>query len=306
MYREIDDYEILYMIQENNDYYELILEKYKPLIITICKQRLNGIKEMGYELEDLMQIANMAVYEAIKTYSEYENAKFYTYVAKCIHNKLNTELRNNSSDKKKALNTAISYDANIPGTNTPLIDILEDKTVINPYQYLDIKELKDKYIYYLNSLPFEVAGVYQLRLQGFNQSEIQTLLNINELTFIFLLLLDLWSVDSINNSIALLLKNIIPKIMQVNPTTKYIIIFAACLNVIESVDTIILAIPNDANTTPTKISIIHLFILELSLNHSNIFFINKQILSILSLYYLYFFFYFYMIIFIYFIFCILY
>lgn len=183
MYREIDDYEILYMIQENNDYYELILEKYKPLIITICKQRLSGIKEMGYELEDLMQIANMAVYEAIKTYSEYENAKFYTYVAKCIHNKLNTELRNNSSDKKKALNTAISYDANIPGTNTPLIDILEDKTVINPYQYLDIKELKDKYIYYLNSLPFEVAGVYQLRLQGFNQSEIQTLLNINELAY---------------------------------------------------------------------------------------------------------------------------
>ena len=183
MYREIDDYEILYMIQENNDYYELILEKYKPLIITICKQRLSGIKEMGYELEDLMQIANMAVYEAIKTYSEYENAKFYTYVAKCIHNRLNTELRNNSSDKKKALNTAISYDANIPGTNTPLIDLLEDKTVINPYQYLDIKELKDKYIYYLNSLPFEVAGVYQLRLQGFNQSEIQTLLNINELAY---------------------------------------------------------------------------------------------------------------------------
>lgn len=183
MYREIDDYEILYMIQENNDYYELILEKYKPLIITICKQRLSGIKEMGYELEDLMQIANMAVYEAIKTYSEYENAKFYTYVAKCIHNKLNVELRNNSSDKKKALNTAISYDANIPGTNTPLIDLLEDKTVINPYQYLDIKELKDKYVYYLNSLPFEVAGVYQLRLQGFNQSEIQTLLNINELAY---------------------------------------------------------------------------------------------------------------------------
>ena len=183
MYREVDDYEILYMIQENNDYYELILEKYKPLIITICKQRLNGIKEMGYELEDLMQIANMAVYEAIKTYSEYENAKFYTYVAKCIHNKLNVELRNNSSDKKKALNTAISYDANIPGTNTPLIDLLEDKTVINPYQYLDIKELKDKYIYYLNSLPFEVAGVYQLRLQGCNQSEMQTLLNINELAY---------------------------------------------------------------------------------------------------------------------------
>ena len=52
-----------------------------------------------------------------------------------------------------------------------------------PYQYLDIKELKDKYIYYLNSLPFEVAGVYQLRLQGFNQSEIQTLLNINELAY---------------------------------------------------------------------------------------------------------------------------
>ena len=49
MYKDIEDQEILYMIEENNDNYELIYEKYKPLIITICQKRLNSMKDMGYE-----------------------------------------------------------------------------------------------------------------------------------------------------------------------------------------------------------------------------------------------------------------
>lgn len=182
MYKDIEDQEILYMIEENNDNYELIYEKYKPLIITICQKRLNSMKGMGYELDDLMQVANMAVFEAVKTYKYDNYTKFYTYLSHCVNNALNLLLRNNLTNKKIVLNKAISYDTKINETTT-LFDLIEDKTAINPYEYLDIEELKIKYINFINSLPFEVAIFYELKLNGFTQEEIKTLMNINDYTY---------------------------------------------------------------------------------------------------------------------------
>ena len=101
MYKDIEDQEILYMIEENNDNYELIYEKYKPLIITICQKRLNSMKGMGYELDDLVQVANMAVFEAVKTYKYDNDTKFYTYLSHCVNNALNLLLRNNLTNKLK-------------------------------------------------------------------------------------------------------------------------------------------------------------------------------------------------------------
>lgn len=182
MYKDIEDQEILYMIEENNDNYELIYEKYKPLIITICQKRLNSMKDMGYELDDLMQVANMALFEAVKTYKYDNDTSFYTYLSHCINNALNLLLRNNLTNKKIVLNKAISYDTKINETTT-LFDLIEDKTAINPYEYLDIEELKIKYINFINSLPFEVAIFYELKLNGFTQEEIKTLMNINNYTY---------------------------------------------------------------------------------------------------------------------------
>ena len=182
MYKDIEDQEILYMIEENNDNYELIYEKYKPLIITICQKRLNSMKDMGYELDDLMQVANMALFEAVKTYKYDNDTKFYTYLSHCVNNALNLLLRNNLTNKKIVLNKAISYDTKINETTT-LFDLIEDKTAINPYEYLDIEELKIKYINFINSLPFEVAIFYELKINGFTQEEIKTLMNINNYTY---------------------------------------------------------------------------------------------------------------------------
>ena len=182
MYKDIEDQEILYMIEENNDNYELIYEKYKPLIITICQKRLNSMKGMGYELDDLVQVANMAVFEAVKTYKYDNDTKFYTYLSHCVNNALNLLLRNNLTNKKIVLNKAISYDTKINETTT-LFDLIEYKTAINPYEYLDIEELKIKYINFINSLPFEVAIFYEHKLNGFTQEEIKTLMNINNYTY---------------------------------------------------------------------------------------------------------------------------
>ena len=41
------------------------------------------------------------------------------------------------------------------------------------------EELEIKYINYINSLPFEVAAVYELKQNGFKNQEISTLLELD-------------------------------------------------------------------------------------------------------------------------------
>lgn len=182
MYRDIDDYEILYMIKEDNDYYEMMLEKYKPLIITICKKFQTKGKEFGYELEDLIQVANIAVFDAINTYNETENVIFYTYMVQCIKYKLQNEFRNHQTNKKLTLNKAFSYDEIIPGTNKTYLEVIPDEKIVNPFDFLVLENMQIKYIEFLNSLPFEVSIAYQLKLNGFKNQEIETLLNIDSKT----------------------------------------------------------------------------------------------------------------------------
>lgn len=56
MYKEINDSEVLYMINDSDDSLELMLERYKPIINKICYKYEKIGKKVGYELEDLVQI----------------------------------------------------------------------------------------------------------------------------------------------------------------------------------------------------------------------------------------------------------
>ena len=40
MYNDISDDEIIYMIKEDEDYYDMMFQKYKPLALSICKKYL--------------------------------------------------------------------------------------------------------------------------------------------------------------------------------------------------------------------------------------------------------------------------
>lgn len=180
MYRELDDNEILYMIKENDDYYEILLEKYKPMIIGICKKYKKQGKEIGYELEDLIQVASIGLIDAIKSYSNNQDTLFYTYLVHCIKNKLNTEIRDQKTKRKLALNEAISYDKTIPGTEATLLDVLPNQMSLDPLKSLIIDENQIEYIHFINSLPFEVALVYELRVNGFSLDQISEFARIDK------------------------------------------------------------------------------------------------------------------------------
>lgn len=182
MYRELDDNELLFMVEENQDYYDILLEKYKPLIFKISKKYLNLGKKIGYELDDLIQLGNLGLLEAMRYYRQNKNILFYTFIMRCIENKIKTEIKYQLTNKRKMLSETISYDQIVEGTNRPLIDFIEDKDAINPYEEMIEQEIEENYIKFIQSLPIEVAVAFEMRIDGFTNKQISKFLEMDDKT----------------------------------------------------------------------------------------------------------------------------
>ncbi len=171
MYRNLNDYEILYMISENNnDDFNFLYDKYKPLIYSISKEYVKYFKKFGYELDDLMQIGYITLYKCSYLYNDYNSAMFYSYLIKSIKNTIYYEIRNNTTTKREVLNNSFSYDNIIPNTDYSYIEILSD----NKDNY-DIDEERI-FILFKNNLSYLSANVFELYYNGFSLVEICNLL----------------------------------------------------------------------------------------------------------------------------------
>lgn len=182
MYRELDDNELLFLVEEEQDYYEILLKKYEPLINKICHKYLLLGKKVGYELDDLIQFANIALFEAMNYFKDKKNVLFYTYISKCIENKIKVEIRKQLTNKRKILNETISYDEVYKGTDRPLVDLIENKDILDPYEELVLKELEDKYILFIQSLPIEVAVAFEMKNEGYSIKQISEFLKTDSNT----------------------------------------------------------------------------------------------------------------------------
>ena len=168
MYKDYNDYEILYMVGEQSDF-NILYKKYQPLIYKMVRKYQGMFKNYGYELDDLMQIGYMTLYKASYLYNSYNNSLFYTYFITSLKRALSNEIRLNKTLKKKCLNEAISYDNIIPNTDTSYIDLIPCKDKIN---YEDDEK---KFIYFKNSLSFINACVFEMLYNGFSKKEISVL-----------------------------------------------------------------------------------------------------------------------------------
>ena len=113
--------------------------------------------------------------------NSYKNSKdilFYTYVINCIKNKLITELKKHSTNKKKVLNDSISYEKEYDGIN--LVEFIRDKNALDPLDCLEQEEMKEKYYRFIHSLPFDVALVFEMKSEGFTNQEISKFLKIDQ------------------------------------------------------------------------------------------------------------------------------
>lgn len=168
-YKNVNDYEMMYLVRDNNDdAVNILLEKYKPII---CKKALNyysRVKHCGVDLQDFIQEGMIAFNRALNSYDENENVLLYTYIIVCLDRHLSTYCRNVCSTKHSLLNFSVRDEDYFLNVST------DDKSWIGNNLVLG-----DTFIKIKNSFEFLDSNIFELRYNGFSYKEICTLLDIS-------------------------------------------------------------------------------------------------------------------------------
>lgn len=131
--KKINDYEIMFLVNEKNENAEeILIKKYKNLINKYVEEyKVTGLQN-GLEECDLYQEGLLGLINAIKTFDQSKEASFYTYANICIKTKIQTAIRDSSSKKNIALNQSVSLDNLTNSDSTNYYDIIcNDKNDIS-------------------------------------------------------------------------------------------------------------------------------------------------------------------------------
>ena len=169
-YKQFNDYEVIYMIKENDeDSRNLLIKKYKPIINKISNKYISSVKTFGIELDDLVQEGMIALNKAINTFNVENSVLFYTYASICIERQIITYCARANSKKNYCLNHSY-FDENY-------YSFCDEKALIDNFlaEYMSESEFK----FYKNLLDIKCGSVFELRYNGFSYKEISQLLDIS-------------------------------------------------------------------------------------------------------------------------------
>lgn len=169
-YKQINDYEVMYMVRENDEEARgILLKKYLPVVSKIASKYSDFIKRRGIDFEDLLQEGTIAVNTAINTYDDSNGVLFYTYVRVCVERHLATYCKRLDNKKNYVLNSSIS--------DEDCYSIIDYRTSID--NIFNDKLFEEEFICYKNSFDFKYSIVFELRYNGFTYKEIGKLLDIS-------------------------------------------------------------------------------------------------------------------------------
>lgn len=178
-YKNINDYEVLYMIGESDELsYSIMYDKYHPLISNLANKYYNNYKGCGLDYDDLYQEGMVALNNAIREFNDNNNCLFYTYSLVCIKREMERLIKKSMRLKHMVLNNCISMDKSIGESDLFIEDIIEDPKKNNSDNLLEIK-LSKKILDLKYNLSDRQAMVYELKLNNFTNKEISLLLDIN-------------------------------------------------------------------------------------------------------------------------------
>ena len=177
-YKELNDNELLYLCnEENEEAISLILNKYKNCILIILKDLLKEYEIRGLEVADLYQEGLIGLYHAIKSYDKNKDVTFYTYANACIKNSVVSAMRQTFRLKNNILNNSYSLDKLIADTNYSHYEVFKDEKS-DPSDLLLDSEEKGEIIDKIRSKLSETEKtIFDLRLNGLSNKEISELLD---------------------------------------------------------------------------------------------------------------------------------
>ena len=177
-YKGVNDYELLYLVGENNEeVYNSIYAKYKPLIHRMAKTLCENYKSALVEYDDLFQEGMYGLNNAIKSFNGKSGSLFYTLAKLCISREMNGYVAKMLRGKNMILSSAVSFDTPISKNGFVVEDTLysHDDSVELQFESIEM----EKYILDLKyELKDEYMPVYELKLNGFSNAAIATLIDL--------------------------------------------------------------------------------------------------------------------------------
>ena len=173
-YQDLNDYELLNYVAENiEEANDIIVDKYRPLVISICNKMVKYINNCGIDRNDLIQEGMVGLTSAIYHFKDQKEASFYTYANTCIKRKIISAIVTANRQNHKILNESISYDDPDLTNDKFLKDSNHDPLQIITNSDI-IDNIEDKIKAKLTSLEMQV---FELMISGFKYREIADILD---------------------------------------------------------------------------------------------------------------------------------
>lgn len=176
-YRGINDYELLYMVCDDDFSLDILLEKYKPFINQKLQRYSDCFKKYGVDIDDLRQELYLSIIYAVNNYDENSSASFYTYLNVLIEHKISNFWREQFSNRNSILLNSLSLTTPVYD-NLTVADLLADKSLEIENIIIEEDILREIYNFCCG-LPMEDAFVFELYLNGYSRISISCLLDIS-------------------------------------------------------------------------------------------------------------------------------
>ena len=172
-----DDYELLYMVcEDNEDAVSTIFKKYEPVIDYYARKYVKLVDGKGLDYNDLYQEGLIGLDSAIKTYKDQKNIKFSKFAFVCIKRKIMSAIRKANRKKHSILNESYSIDYKLDDNNS-----FDNLISNNERSIEDLLVGKEQAVFFNKKIEecltkFE-KQVYELKVYGFSSEEISKTLN---------------------------------------------------------------------------------------------------------------------------------
>lgn len=178
-YNEYNDFELLYLTcEENEEAYDILYKKYRPIVEIKAKKNLVYVKSRGLEFNDLVQEGMIGLSEAIRDFKTQKEVKFSTFATMCIERQINSAITKANRKKHRTLNESLSLDDKTSDDNKSLIETVFDKNDTDPSQYLiDLETKNELYEKIRHKLTKYEIDVLDLRVKDYSYIEIAVKLN---------------------------------------------------------------------------------------------------------------------------------
>ena len=169
-YKNINDYELIYLVKENNEEsLKILLSKYESILYNVSLKYYRKFKYIGLSLDDLLQESKIAFIKSLNNFND-DQSLFYSYVILCIDRHLISYCRSYNTLKNYPLNFSLSD------------EVLETATSYNSLNLDNILMDNELFFECKNSLNFNESIVFELKFNGFTYKEISLLLDIPKTT----------------------------------------------------------------------------------------------------------------------------